>query len=74
MQQWEYKTLGGNQLRDDRLMTEYGAEGWELVLIVEAKELGLVGWFKRPLNNARLPIEVEVVNDSPINVNSVSSP
>jgi hypothetical protein len=50
MQQWEYKTLGGNQLRDDRLMTEYGAEGWELVLIVEAKELGLVGWFKRPLH------------------------
>ena len=59
-------------------VNDLGKEGWELVSVVRITrgQTGgqTIGYFKRPLNNARLPIEVEVVNDSPINVNAVSSP
>ena len=63
---WEYRNHTGSWTELCRVMNLWGEDSWEMVSMV-AFEAGnrphqFYCVFKRPLNNAKLPIEVEVTN------------
>jgi len=53
--QWEYKTLGSDLPSLDRVLSESGAECWELVSVAPLSGSRWIAILKRPLRQTKTP-------------------